>query len=414
MVFAICHPFRRITTLDVLGGLALLGLLIAQAYGQLAGAQPANPLTVAHSPAELPAQFMVQLLVAGQFERMGSFLVGLGFYRCFQPAGLDGPRLARLAIDRIVRRQLLLVLGIGLGLSLLLGSADLLVGYGLLGLTLVYFRNQSVASLLGWMMGLSGLAIGIPCCLFLLHSAGVNAQTLTDSPIESLLLLFVQQGKFGEGIGWQPIREWVLSSESVSQGFSTVISYELMMLGGLLAGKLGRLRRDLRLKVRLSLVELLVLPAALLFKGVRVLMALGLVVLPKQVVTYQPMLLALSDFLGPLLLTGVYVLDVGVNVRLTPTGWASWLGRVGQMSLSNYVFQSILCRLLLDGFEFVVPGPIPVWARAGIVGGIFACQVVFSWVWGRRNWPGPLEWICCRWIYPRKGRLKSSIRTEQL
>lgn len=405
MVHALCPPSKRIATLDVLRGLVLLGLLIAQAFGPLAFPQPGHSL-LEHHPAELPAQFILQLLVSGQFEQMGSFLFGIGLYQCWQYAGLEGPRrsastggagavdapgvdapglgstsLAGLDANRRVRRLLIGLLGIGFVLSLLLRRVDWLFQCALLGITLFYFRAQSVASLLYWIIGLCLLAIGIPSWLGGLHPAGVIPHSLSS---------------------WSFVPEWLLANRPLSQGFSATISYELLMLGGLLVGRLGLSHQDARLRVRLSLLQVVILPTAFLLKGAWVVLTLSLIILPENLTSYQPLLLAISGFFGPLLLTGVYVLDVGVNARLTPRGWTRWVGRVGRLSVSNYVLQSMLYPLLLYGFGVVVPGPTPFWGRAGIVVEIYAFQLALSKLWLNHYGHGPLERMCRQWIYGKR------------
>lgn len=411
MVHAICRASERVTTLDMLHGLMLLGLLVAQVYGQLASPQPVHPLPLAAHHPDLPVQFIVELLVNGQFDRMGSFLFGLSFYRCWHLTSLAGSGLDGLDADRIARRLLIGLLGIGLLLSFLLRSADLLFKYALLGFTLLYFRNQSVSNLLTWMVGLALLAILVPSSLGLLHATVVRHQSGSESLID-LLMSFFRSGLFGELPGWQPVGEWLLPGRSVSQGFSAYVSYELMMLGGLLVGKLGILHRDPRLRVRLSLLQVLVLPAAFLLKGAWAILALGLVALPESVVAYQPVLLALSGFLGSSLLTGVYLLDIGVNARLTPSGWAGWIGRVGQISVTNYVLQSILCPLLC-GCMLAVAGQLTFWGRTGILVGIYTIQIGFSRVWGAYCRLGPLEWVCRRWIYDKLGQPNTVTTTKR-
>ncbi|RYD92358.1 MAG: DUF418 domain-containing protein, partial [Sphingobacteriales bacterium] len=262
--------------------------------------------------------------------------------------------------DRIARRLLIGLLGIGLSLSLLHRSVDLLAVYALLGFTLLYFRHQSVSNLLTWIVGFALLAIGVPGSLALLHPAG--------GPLKG-------------------------------QDFSSWLSYELLMLGGLLVGKLGLRHQDSRLRVRLSLLQLGVFPVAFLIKGAWVVLSVGLVAIPQQVVDYQLVLLALCGFLGPTLLTGVYMLDMGLNARLIPTAWANRIGRVGQMSVTNYVFQSILCTLLVSGYGVAVFGPLTFWGRAGIVVGLYGFQLGFSRVWLKYYRQGPLEWVCRQWIY---------------
>lgn len=384
MVHSICRSSEQITTLDVLYGLVLLGLLITQAYGHFASLHPSHSLRLDERHPDLPVHFIVQLLASGQFERLGSFLFGLGFYRCWQRAGLDGPGMDGPGLDaqRIARQLLLLLLVIGLSLSLLLRSPDLLFQYALLGFTLLYFCRHSVSSLLYWMVGLAGLAILLPSLMSLLPDPVVIHAPLS----------------------WQSLWEWLMPGRSVSKGFSSFLSYELMMMGSLLVSKLGIWPLDHRLRIHLSLLQVLLLPAAFVIKGAWVVLALGLVALPHSLVAYQPVLLALSGFWGSLLLTGVYLLDMGLNTRLIPWGKASWLGRVGQMGLTNYVLQLVLCPLLLYGYEVAVSGPIPLWGRAGIVVCIYTLQIGFSRLWRKHYRQGPLEWVCCQWIYNKWGQ----------
>lgn len=354
MTHVLCRPSKRVSILDV-----LLGLLIAQAHGQPVSSLPGHGLLLDGYHSNLPVHFLMQLLVGGQFDRMGSFLFGLGVYRCGQQARLTG-----LDADRITQRLLIGLLGIGLGLSLLLRSVDLLVPFALLGFTLLYFQKQSVASLISWMAGIAGLAILILCCPFLPHSTGVNRQAMA---------------------------------------FSDYLSYELMMLAGLLVGKRGIEYQDARLRVRLSLLQVGLLPIAFLVKGAWVALTLGLVSLPPGLVAYQAMVLSVSGFLGTSLLTGAYILDVGINASLTRWGWTRWPARVGQMSVTNYVLQSALCALMVYGYGAAVSGPIPVWGRAGIAVGIYLIQIVLSRFWFKRYGQGPLEGVGRQWLYYKVG-----------
>ena len=384
MGHASCRPLEQTTSLNVLSGLVLLGVLITQTF---AFPPLGHLFPLGSHRAELPGHFLMQLLVSGQFERMGSFLLGVGLYRGWRQARLEGPGLegpSREGMDagRLIRRGLTGLLGLGLGLSLLRGAVDLLLVYALLGFTLLYFVNQSVRSLLSWLVVLALVAIGVPGSVRLLYPDGMTTPSL---------------------VGWPVLSEWLFSDRSVSQGFGPTVSYEVLLLAGLLVGKLGMSQQDARLRVHLSLLQVVILPVAFGLKGAWVVLALSLVVLPQELVVYQPELLALSGFFGPLLLTGVYLLDMWVNIRSTPSGWTRWLGRVGQLSVTNYSLQSLLCPLFLHGYEVALSGPPTVWGRVALVVVIVALQIGFSWLWGKHHRQGPLEWICCQWMVANGG-----------
>jgi uncharacterized protein len=69
------------------------------------------------------------------------------------------------------------------------------------------------------------------------------------------------------------------------------------------------------------------------------------------------------------------------------------LAKVGRMSLSNYILQSIICTVLFYGYGFGL------YERVGAFGGllltfaIYLIQIPLSGWWLRRFNFGPLEWL---------------------
>jgi uncharacterized protein len=77
-----------------------------------------------------------------------------------------------------------------------------------------------------------------------------------------------------------------------------------------------------------------------------------------------------------------------------------WFGRfaaVGRMALTNYLMQSILCTTLFYGYGFNLFGRLDYAWQLLVVVGIWALQLIVS-LWWLRHFPfGPVEWLW-RWL----------------
>lgn len=75
----------------------------------------------------------------------------------------------------------------------------------------------------------------------------------------------------------------------------------------------------------------------------------------------------------------------------------SWIARqlsfVGRMSLSNYLFQSVLMFVLFYDIGFGLYGTFSLAGFIGFVIGVFVIQVILSRLWFRYFTFGPIEWL---------------------
>ncbi|MNR82291.1 hypothetical protein D3C72_130470 [compost metagenome] len=80
-------------------------------------------------------------------------------------------------------------------------------------------------------------------------------------------------------------------------------------------------------------------------------------------------------------------------------GWlAKWLAPVGRMALTNYLLQSILCSVLLQGFGFGLGGSLSPAAWLLIAFAVMLLQLLASRWWLSRHAQGPLEAWSRRYI----------------
>jgi uncharacterized protein len=69
------------------------------------------------------------------------------------------------------------------------------------------------------------------------------------------------------------------------------------------------------------------------------------------------------------------------------------LAAVGQMALSNYIAQTLICTMLFYGFGFGLFGKLARYELYYVVGSIWLVELVWSSLWLARYRFGPLEWL---------------------
>jgi uncharacterized protein len=87
----------------------------------------------------------------------------------------------------------------------------------------------------------------------------------------------------------------------------------------------------------------------------------------------------------------------GLVMVLYKSGWFHWLFSmlrpVGQMALTNYLMQSLICGLLFNGFAFGLYGSLQRYQEYEVVAGIWVFQIIYNNIWMRYLSYGPAEWI---------------------
>lgn len=88
---------------------------------------------------------------------------------------------------------------------------------------------------------------------------------------------------------------------------------------------------------------------------------------------------------------------VGLVLLVIKLGLLQWLQRgfaaAGQMALTNYIGQTLICTMLFYGFGFGLYGQFERYQLYLLVGAIAAVEIVFSVLWLRSFRFGPLEWL---------------------
>ncbi|MCH7734925.1 MAG: DUF418 domain-containing protein [Chloroflexi bacterium] len=86
----------------------------------------------------------------------------------------------------------------------------------------------------------------------------------------------------------------------------------------------------------------------------------------------------------------------------------SRLAAAGQMALTNYIMQSLICFMLFYGQGFGLVGKVDRIGQMGIVAAVWVLQLVVSPIWLRHFRFGPMEWLWRSLSYGTKQPMRRS------
>ncbi|MHC4992200.1 MAG: DUF418 domain-containing protein [Planctomycetota bacterium] len=100
------------------------------------------------------------------------------------------------------------------------------------------------------------------------------------------------------------------------------------------------------------------------------------------------------NYLGSLFVALGHVGLVMLLCRMDALAWLMRaLAAVGQMAFTNYLMQSIICTLVFYGYGFGLWGSLSRFELIGVVGAVWAAQIIWSPLWLRVFRFGPFEWL---------------------
>jgi len=374
-------PDERIATLDVLRGLALLGILL---MNMEAFVGPLDLSTSGIDPhwqgVDRWADAFVYIFVQGKFFTLFSLLFGAGFAVMAQRAEVAGRDFTRFYL-----RRSLGLLGIGLVHALLLWSGDILVVYALLSFLLLAFREAPrawlpVMGVLAYLAAV-GLMLLLGALMLLVPDEVTAAQaTHAQAAIEA------QRQAYGHGTYGQAVLQR-LRDFGASLGALLVVGPQVlgMFLIGSWFARSGAIAHPDAHQRLFTWLRRGALP-------------LGLALM-LACTWYQPWLAPGRFDLRSAAVYGGSAL-AGLLMCLGYLAWGvrwshalRWLAPAGRMALSNYLGQSLVCTLLFYGYGL---GWFEQMGRAWqllFAVALFAAQVALSRAWLRHFRLGPMEWL---------------------
>lgn len=396
-------PNERIASIDVLRGVALLGILSINIWGfALPEIAFSDPRAVGGwSPFNKGIWAFFHLLCEQKMMSIFSMLFGAGLIVMVQRSDARGSSLTGLYYRRI---GWLLVFG--LLHAFLLWDGDILVPYALCGLVLYPFRRLR-----------PGLQIVLGALVFLSQVPLVTALGLLEVRLQQLTGPDNDRGTEQER-EWRreleaeifPSRDIDAEMERHHRGYAAQFGERAEdnlseELGGFLFWS-GPRAGGLML-IGMGLMQWGVFTAAHSFRFYSALAALGYL-LGLPLVGYGIHDTTSHDFdaLRPCLWSGhfnylgslfVALGHVGLILLICKASLLRWLtirlAAVGRMALSNYLMQSILCTTLFEGWGLGLFGKLDRQQLLGVVATIWLVQLAVSPIWLRYFRFGPMEWL---------------------
>jgi uncharacterized protein len=391
---------ERIVLLDVVRGVALMGILVMNLPAFTAAGVP----NAATQPLDHAAEVLRDMLFAGKFNSIFSLLFGLGFT-------LQLARLVERDPDRataIYCRRLGWLLAIGLVHAALLWNGDVLHVYALLGFGLLWMRRWSDRSLVALMaLCLFGPALSQLVRALLASHAGAAAAPLLAAVPTGWSAAEVQA--FGQGslldvmrLNLQGFVSIYTQPAELRSHLGFIAQVLTTMALGLLIGRHGWVRQIPARLPQVVRLQRWALGLAVVFVGIY---GLGHDLSQAAGASATRALVGTSYVVGRLALMAFYVLTL-VRLMQVPA-WQQRLApfaAAGRMPLTNYLLQTLLCAVLFHGWGFGL------WDRVGVAAEIplalllfVAVQLPLSVWWLRHHDQGPLERLWRRATYGRGG-----------
>lgn len=396
---------QRIKTLDVLRGLAILGILAVNAPFFAAPWQTAvNPTLepLAITEASTWSWFVPHVFFEQKFITLFSLLFGASLF-------LVGGERTDLERGAVLRRRLfwLLVFGVVHGAAIWFG--DILAVYAMSGFIVLFARSWRPRTL---------LTVGVVTYV-LLHAVGaLSAGAVTLISANSVEEMRLQV--------WAPAAESVNATIAAFGGtfeqslkanfhawtqfmpfeiFNAVPRAAAVMMIGLALFKNGFLRGEA--------------PAAAYWTGI----AVGSVAL--ALVAYQADINLGAGFefvhmqtrgsiVNPALSILISLLYASALILCVKTGaltaLTNALAPVGQMAFTNYIAQSVIMTTIFYGGRGLgLYGEVERDTLLAIVVGVWALQLVWSPLWLARFTMGPLEWVWRRLSYGKPLAIRRTV-----
>ena len=422
---------ERIQTIDVIRGVALLGILMMNMPGF--GIHWSIFSTIGRGPrdtADFCTLAAIEIFFSGTMRGLFSMLFGAGMV-LFMLNKKETPGGVTVA-EYYYRRLLWLVLFGVINAYVFLWPGDILYFYGLCGMLLFPFRNLRPKWLL--LIGILCIGIGVQKNMREYNELSENrARYLEAVAAEKENKQLTDEQKEGK-TAWLEREKWQKPDTArinrevgkIHSGYGTIFSFFLpfnaggetwgiyhglwdllcMMFIGMGLFKIGFFSNKLSTSTYLMGLLLgygigILLGWAMFFKGELAATNIG-----AYVDQYRMPHWFLNDFRRLFLCIG----HASLVLLVFRSGLVSWLmkglANVGQMAFTNYLMQSIICTLIFYGYGFSVYNKLAFHQLYYVVGAVWIFQLIFSTIWLRYFRFGPFEWLWRSLTYWKKQPMK--------
>ncbi|MDN7244424.1 DUF418 domain-containing protein [Planococcus shenhongbingii] len=373
---------ERIEAIDLMRGFSLLGILLINMLAFHSPFSYIDPYTWFDGPFDTEVFGFIDIFIQGSFYPLFSMLFGYGLAMQYMKAQERQQPFLPVAIKR-----LLILLGFGILHAFLIWYGDILITYAVTGFFLLALLRLSPA----WLLALGAAIYTLPHAfllglMFIAVSIDPNIYTGIQE-VQSSLAAY-PTGTFAD-IFSQRFSDWMHSNNPSGYLYLIVTILPFLMVGAAAA------------KVRL-------IERAGLFHKSWINAAAGLLIIG-LLLKAAPLLIDnnyafryIQDiFGGPLVAMGYAALIVLIADSRRMRKVLSPIAKVGRMSLTTYLSQSIIATFIFYSYGLGLYGQVDVLTGTWIALGIFAIQLIFAELWLSKYGQGPLEYLSRRMTYGR-------------
>lgn len=375
---------ERIISIDVMRGFALLGIFVVNMLFFHSPYIYINPYTWFQNPSDYETFKMIDIFVQGSVYPLFSMLFGYGLAMQFLKSTANGGPFAKFAV-----RRLTVLLIIGCIHAFLIWAGDILITYALAGFVLILMIRLKPIWLLLISIFLFLIPNGLLYGLVYLGSLLEPNATIIYTGIQEIEASIVAygQGSWGD-IFSQRLSDWLYMSGNGLIVISMLFTIVPFLLLGAAAAKWKLIERARELKVYWMITVLVMLIVGTVIKWLPYLLEANLFTMGIQ-----------DTFGGPLqaiAYAGIIALVCSIPFAakiLSP------ISKVGRMSMTTYLMQSIIATTIFYAYGFGLYGKIDLSTGTWMAIGIYAFQVVFAEIWFTKFKQGPVELLWRKLTY---------------
>ncbi|WP_340373037.1 DUF418 domain-containing protein [Peribacillus sp. FSL E2-0218] len=368
---------KRIVSIDILRGLAILGIFLVN--------MPAfhSPLLYIDGARRWPGGWdgilyrLSDVMAQASFYPLFAFLFGFGAIILAIRSEEKG-----IAFPVLFTKRLSFLLVLGCIHAFFIWHGDILINYAVFGFALLFFYQ---------MKGKTLILVGTVCYVLpfailgalLLVMGSIDSEGLaiqTDSTMMKRSLEIYQSSTFLQIVNQRAL-DWYKVNNLANSGILFLSIFPFFLIGAGVA-KQGYLLNPVQFRKKLKAIMI-----------VSLLLGLAIKTLP-YVAVYHFGTIFVQDYFGGPLLTIFYITAVtliveknGVSRLLMP------LSHVGRMSMSNYLFQSIVCTSIFYSYGLGLYGSISYTTGFILLIALFCLQLLLSRLWMSLYKYGPVEYI---------------------
>lgn len=365
-------------------GFALLGIFVVNMLFFHTPYIYINPYTWYQNPSDYEMFKMIDIFVQGSVYPLFSMLFGYGLAMQFMKSEANDSPFAKFAV-----RRLTVLLLIGCVHAFLIWAGDILITYALAGFVLILMIRLKPIWLLLISLILFLVPNGLLSGLMYLGSLVKPDSVIIYAGIQDIeaSVLAYGQGSWTD-IFWQRLNDWLNMNEVSAALLLMFITIVPFLLLGAAAAKWKLIERAKELKVFWIVTTIVALALGTSIKWIPYIKEANALTMyiqdvfggPLQAIAYAGVIAMLCS------------IPIGAKI-LSP------IGKLGRMSMTIYLMQSIIATTIFYAYGFGLYGKIDISTGTWMAVGIYVLQIVFAEIWFMKFKQGPVELLWRKLTY---------------